>query len=582
MADLDALLDLPPLDLGDDLASMDTTSAAAKPGTPRNSDDGPAPEQTAAIELGRVVSVSGSKVSGILTSRVRSGGENEAALQVGAVVRMPTSGSVVFGMISSLRVQDPSADPEVDSLRFIEIELLGEELLYTEKHPSRPFQRGVSAYPSLGSGIFEATAYDLSRVYARPQSANVRVGSLHQDRSIGAFINTDELLGKHFAVLGTSGSGKSCTVALILRAILDQHPSGHILLLDPHNEYSRAFAERSEVVNTATLQLPYWLLDFEETVEVLVGRDSETQSAERAILKTAIYDAKRKYAGKGDEGKFITVDTPVPYRMQSVLQFIDNEMGRLDKPETSAPYLRLSQRIEALNSDSRFAFMFSGMVVSDDMPEILGRLLRIPVNTKPITIMDMSGVPSEIIEVVVSMLCRTIFSFNLWSERNKAVPVLVVCEEAHRYIPQDESDGFAATRNAIARIAKEGRKYGVSLCLISQRPSELSASVLSQCNTLFALRMSNHADQAFVARALPDTGLGLLESLPALKTQEAIAVGEAVNVPMRLAFADLPEAARPQSGTASFSKGWQDNELGLDHVQATIRRWRHQERNRDS
>lgn len=575
MAELEKLLELESLTL-DLERSADEAEAKLKEQSTQTA------ETPASVELGRVVSVSGSKISGMLTAHVGRGGQQEAALQIGAVVRMPTSGSVVFGMISSLRVQDPSSDPEVDSLRFIEVELLGEELLHTENHGARSFQRGVSAYPSLGSGIFDASAADLSRVYARPQQANVRIGSLHQDRSIGAFITTDELLGKHFAVLGTSGSGKSCSVALILRAILDQHPAGHILLLDPHNEYSRAFAERAEVVNTSTLQLPYWLLDFEETVEVLVARDSESRSAERVILKTAIHDAKRKYAGKSDSAKFITVDTPVPYRMQAVLQFIDTEMGRLDKPETSAPYLRLSQRIEALNADTRFAFMFSGMIVDDDMPEIIGRLLRLPVDSKPITIMDMSGVPSEITEVVVSMLCRTIFSFNLWSERDKAVPVLVVCEEAHRYIPRDEDEGFASTRNAIARIAKEGRKYGVSLCLISQRPSELSASVLSQCNTLFALRMSNQADQIFVARALPDTGLGLLEALPALKTQEAIVVGEAVSVPMRLAFADLPETARPQSGTASFSRGWQDVSTGRKHVEDTIRRWRHQERSNDT
>jgi DNA helicase HerA-like ATPase len=529
------------------------------------------------MELGRAVSVSGSGVTGLL---VPATGATTAAtaLQIGAVVRIPTPGSIVYGMIASMRVDDPSAQRSDGEKRFIEIELLGEELLATDDHPGRSFQRGVSVYPALGSQIEAASREDLSKVYARPMSANVRVGVLHQDRSLGAFVATDELLGKHFAVLGTSGSGKSCTVALVLRAILDQHPAGHIVLLDPHNEYARAFGERAELVDTRSLQLPYWLLDFQETVEVLVGRDSTSQDAERAILKNALMEAKRKYLGDNPEAAFLTVDTPVPYRMQSVLQYIDNSMGRLDKPETSAPYLRLKQRIEALSADSRFSFMFSGMFVSDEMPAILGRLLRLPVDGKPITIVDLSGVPSEIVEVVVSMLCRTIFSFNLWSARERTVPVLLVCEEAHRYVPRDEADTFPSTRQAIARIAKEGRKYGVSLCLISQRPSELSASVLSQCNTLFALRMSNQTDQDFVAKALPDGARGLLAALPALKTQEAIAVGEAVSVPMRLTLNDLVESARPQSGTASFSKGWQESAAAADHVPVTVTRWRRQQR----
>jgi DNA helicase HerA-like ATPase len=529
------------------------------------------------FELGRVVSVAGSGVSVLLEP-----GSGQAAplsaLQVGAVVRIPTPGSVVFGMIASLRIENPSSKPDDIETGFAEVELLGEELLATDDHSARPFQRGVSIYPGLGSITYTATRDDLSRVYARPQQANVRIGALHQDRSLGAYLATDELLGKHFAVLGTSGSGKSCTVALILRAILDQHPAGHIILLDPHNEYARAFGDRAELVNTSTLRLPYWLLDFQETAEILIGRDNANRETERSILKDAMMEAKQQYLGDSPDAAFLTVDTPTPYRMQAVVQFIDNAMGRLDKPETSAPYLKLRQRIDALSTDSRFAFMFSGMFVSDDLPEIIARLFRLPVDGRPITIVDLSGVPSEIVEVVVSMLCRTIFNFNLWSEREKAVPVLLVCEEAHRYVPRDEADAFPSTRQAIARIAKEGRKYGVSLCLISQRPSELSASVLSQCNTLFALRMSNQTDQDFVANALPDGARGLLAALSSLKTQEAIGVGEAVSVPMRLTFADLQESTRPHSGTASFSKGWQESATKPDHVDDTIGRWRRQTR----
>ncbi len=184
--------------------------------------------------------------------------------------------------------------------------------------------------------------------------------------------------------------------------------------------------------------------------------------------------------------------------------------------------------------------------------------------------------PSEILNVVISLLCRLTFDFALWSER--ALPVLLVCEEAHRYVTQDATTGFEATKRALGRIAKEGRKYGVSLCLVSQRPSDLAIGVLSQCNTIFAMRMSNQKDQEFVAGALSESAVGLLDSLPTLRTGEAIAVGEGVSVPMRVRFDTLPEQRRPLSGTASFASAWQSDDKGQEFAAAVIERWRRQRR----
>ena len=292
---------------------------------------------------------------------------------------------------------------------------------------------------------------------------------------------TDDLLGKHFAVLGTSGCGKSCALALILRAVLTEHPNAHVMLLDPHNEYAHAFTDMAELINPMNLQLPYWLLNFEESAAVMTGGQGLESESEQAILKNVITWARKKFMHDQGDTRFMTVDTPVPYRLGDMTRQIDQEMGKLDKPENSIPYLRLMARIESLTSDARFSFMFGGgMMVRDVLPEILARLFRIPVNGKPITIFDLSGVPSEIVDVVVSVLCRMIFDFSLWSVRSKAVPITLVCEEAHRYIPHNDAYGFGPTKQAISRIAKEGRKYGVSLGLVSQRPSELSPSILSR------------------------------------------------------------------------------------------------------
>jgi DNA helicase HerA-like ATPase len=546
-------------------------------------------EQT--TRIGHVISVAGSKVSALLIHAdthgdapvVPGNGNNggtsgtRAAVQVGAIARINTGQSTVFGMISSLRTENPSFPPVADEKHFFEMELLGEAMLDVSTGTEGTFQRGVSVYPGLGAEISTATRGDLERVYARPAASNVRVGSIHQDRTLPAFVTTDHLVGKHFAVLGTSGAGKSCTVALLLRAILDQNANGHIVLLDPHNEYRQSFGERAEYVSPQNMELPYWLLNFEETVELLIGHDGMSQETEVGILKGAILDAKRRYVGENRDTSYITVDTPVPYRMSTLVQFLEKQMGRLDKPETSAPYMRIKDRVETLMADSRYSFMFSGMFIADNMSKILSRVLRIPVNGKPITILDLSGVPSEIVEVLVSMISRMIFDFALWSERGKAVPVLLVCEEAHRYVPKGEA-AFPSARKALARIAKEGRKYGVALCLITQRPSEISPEVLSQCNTLFALRMSNFPDQEFVAKTLPDSAGGLVNALPALRTQEAIVVGEGVNVPVRLTMDNLAEEFRPRSGSAKFAAAWRQDSSPAGFVEATVERWRRQQR----
>lgn len=214
------------------------------------------------------------------------------------------------------------------------------------------------------------------------------------------------------------------------------------------------------------------------------------------------------------------------------------------------------------------------------MSRILSRLLRIPVAGKPLTIVDISGVPSEVVDVVVSVLARLIFDFGVWSGegRNHKAPVLLVCEEAHRYVPRDDSLHFGPSKKAISRIAKEGRKYGIGLCLVSQRPAEISTLALSQCNTMIALRMSNVRDQEFVANALPESAGGLLAALPSLGQQEAIIVGDGVSIAMRMRFDDLPVEKRPASDTAAFSQAWQQDNMGTEFVDLVVEMWRQQKR----
>jgi uncharacterized protein len=527
-----------------------------------------------AVTIGRVVSIRGSVVWGALFDD--DDGTASRAARMGALVSMRGPDSRVFGIVNAL--QRDAGGGQAAERTIFEIQVLGEISTATPQAKAAGFQRGVSSYPPLDAPVTTVSLRDLAAVYARPRVSNVHVGRLRHNRKVPAFVLTDSLLGKHFAVLGTTGSGKSCAVTVILRSILDELPNGHVVLLDPHNEDASAFADRAELLNPSNLQLPYWLLSFEEIAHILIGGSAnETGFAQTAILKDAILRAKQAFAAEAQGEDHLTVDTPSPYRLSDLIAALRDGMGALNKADGSAPYLSLIARIESLRNDRRFAFMFASLAVRDNMRQILAQLLRVPVAGKPITIIDISGVPSEIVDVVVSVLFRLVFELAVWSDRGAGPPVLLVCEEAHRYVPENDIVNFAPTKRVISRIAKEGRKYGVTLCLVSQRPSELSMGSLAQCNTVFALRLTNEHDQAFVARALPENARWLVDSLPSLNTQEAVVVGDGVTVPVHIRFNDLDREHRPSSCNPSFAESWR-NETDQAFLERAINRWRLQTR----
>ncbi|HRY07245.1 MAG TPA: DUF87 domain-containing protein [Hyphomicrobiaceae bacterium] len=532
------------------------------------------------MTIGRIVSVTGAKAIVLLDGRMdASGRKTMHRPEMGTLLAIDTTSSVVLAIVSALSVPVPAQREGENEIWIAELGLVGELWLAPDRS-LRNFNRGVTIYPALGDRVRIASKDELEFAFCGDKSRAVRVGCIRQDSSIPAMIRVDDLLGKHFAILGTTGTGKSCTTALILRSILQEHPAAHIVLLDPHNEYSTAFTEWAEVISPRNMQLPFWLLTFEEIVEVLIP--DNRRKAEIEILQELIPMAKTRYSsgrakdtnvrrGAVDHGRY-TVDTPVPYRISDLVAMIDERMGKLENKKDLAPYRNLKQRIDIITQDSRYAFMFGSLTVYDGMAQVLSRIFRVPVNGKPITILELTGIPTEIVNVVVSVLCRMTFDFALWGEGK--VPVTLVCEEAHRYVPANPSAGFEPCKRAIAKIAKEGRKYGASLCIVTQRPAEIDPTILSQCNTVFALRMSNDRDQEIVTSAISDTGSGLLEFLSALGQREAIAFGDGVSLPVRIKFDELPKSAMPRSSTARFSERWQTSvgdEGFLDHI---VERWR--------
>lgn len=531
--------------------------------------------------IGRIVSVTGSKAIVLLDSqvegRIRSINDHP---EMGTLLAIDTAHTIVLAIVSALSVPVPAQRDGDAEIWIAELGLVG-ELWKNAAGATAKFNRGVTVYPALGDRVRASTKAELEIAFCGDTATSVRVGCIRQDSSIPAMVRVDDLLGKHFAILGTTGTGKSCTTALILRSILEKNPAAHIVLLDPHNEYSTAFGELAEVVSPRNMQLPFWFLNFEEIVEVLIG-DAE-RKAEIEVLQELIPIAKSRYSsGRTTESNKLrrgvidaaryTVDTPVPYRISDLMSLIDERMGKLENKRDLAPYRALKSHIEQISQDGRYGFMFGQLTVYDGMVQVLSRIFRVPVNDKPITILELTGLPSEVVNVVVSVLCRMTFDFALWSEGQ--VPVTLVCEEAHRYVPVNAALGFEPCKRAIAKIAKEGRKYGASLCIVTQRPAEIDPTILSQCNTVFALRMANDKDQAIVQSAVADTGSGLLEFLPSLGQREAIAFGDGMSLPVRIRFDELPKHALPRSSTARFSEKWQKSLGDEGFLEQVVDRWR--------
>ena len=522
--------------------------------------------------IGRVIAVSAAQLIVLLQPHsLDAPASDREPLAMAALVKIRTRGSMVFGMISGLRVPLPTVAAPDEDLKIIEVELIG-ETTYLPTGETEGFRRGVAVFPTLEDPVYLATPEDLAQVYAPPREAAIPVGSIHQNTAVPAFLLVNDLLGKHFSIVGTTGSGKSCAVATILRSVIDKNPHAHVILLDPHCEYAHAFSEEAIVLSPGDgLHLPYWLFNFDELAEIVFGSMHRAEAWK--ILSEAVLSAKLAYLGKTPTDRHCSVDTPMPYRVSDLVRYLDSAMGSLNRPDSVAAYQLVKSRLAALQNDPRFSFMFgNSLTLRDEMSDILAQLFRIPVSGKPITILDLSGVPSEVLNVVVSVICRLTFDFSVWSE--KQMPITIVCEEAHRYAPRDKDAGFEPVKRALSRIAKEGRKYGVSLCVVSQRPSDLAPSLLSECNTLFALRMTSQEDQDIVRGALPEASHGLMKFLPALRNGEAIVVGEGVSMPMRICFTPLPENSRPRSATASFSAAWSRDVDDRSEVEQTVERWR--------
>jgi hypothetical protein len=536
-----------------------------------------APARATRPAIGSVLEIAGSN-SQILLDRnavERLAGDSDPSIamsgQVGSHVKIKIGSIWLVASVRSLRT-DQTTGAIVTAIDFLGE---GDEERLTGRLYN--FRRGVTRYPVPGAEVHPVSSLDMKEMFAADERPHIEVGTVFPTRDIRGALFIDALLGKHFALLGSTGTGKSTSAALILHRICEMAPEGHIVMIDPHGEYSAAFEGNGALYDVSNLAMPYWLMNFEEHCEVFVTSSGSNRQMDADILAKCLLQAKAKNRAADGVSK-LTVDSPIPYLLSDLTNLIQLEMGKLDKAGDSAPYLRLKTKIDEIKADPRYSFMFSGMLVADTMAEFIARVFRLPGAGKPISIIDVSGVPSEITSVVVAVLSRMVFDHAIWSRGEQQRPVLLVCEEAHRYVPNERNADGSSVGRILSRIAKEGRKYGVSLGLITQRPSDLAEGVLSQCGTIIAMRLNNERDQAFVKAAMPEGAKGFLDSIPALRNREAIICGEGVSIPIRVALDTLEEEKRPASSDPLFSELWKKTGGEEESLARTIKRWRSQGR----
>lgn len=568
--------------------------------------------------IGSVQDVAGTTVSVALTNDTATGlsfvnGESYRIGQVGSFVRIPLGYTSLFGIVSQVGAgAAPKNEAEANPWgnQWLTVQLVG------ERGRAGRFERGVSQHPTINDTVHIVTEDDLRAIYGPGDPVDfVAVGHLASAESIPALVNINRLITRHAAVVGTTGAGKSTTVAGLLTALTNpsKYPSARIVVMDIHGEYSRALSDRAVVFRIAadetrgekSLNIPFWALSFDELVKLALG---DLKDQPRAVVADAIVALKReslhRQSRAGVTPTTLTIETPVPFCIHKLWFELHQREHRTVVPQPGAaadevepayvlgpdnnpvqlgdamsvtpPLYRtvkttgpanqrvqwgpdalgIRQQLAVLASklrDPQFAFLFNcgdwcpnlDGSVARDLDKLLAQWIGSP---SPITILDLSGIPSAVLNDLIGALLRIIYDALFWArnlpEGGRERPLFVVLEEAHAYLGRDQA-GSAAT--AVRRIAKEGRKYGVGVMLVSQRPSEIDPTILSQCGTLFAMRLANETDRGQIAGAASDNLKGLFEMLPILRTGEAIVVGEAVSLPIRTLIDPPEKHRRPDS-----------------------------------
>jgi len=540
--------------------------------------------KTSESEIGYVIEVSGDRAVVELTvdTTVPLDGDYYPG-QPGSHVKIPFRDQNIIGIVANIRMLDitPSTRPDQEAASGTISKKVAECLLIGTLSHKGKFNRGVSVYPNVGQKVKMAGLEELKKIFSEFFNQDFSFACLSQAEDQRAFIHVDRFFCRHTAILGTTGSGKSCTVASILQQTIKKYPNTHILVIDLHGEYAAAFPNNTQIIEADKVELPYWLLNFEEFQDLAVDINEFTAHNQITGLRDALLLARQNTdkVEKLGLGNAVTVDSPIFFNLLGMLKQIrdwNTEMvpgaNKPKKGPLNGIFDRFLIRFDSKINDPRFRFMFSPTkyFANASLPQLLKEHLSIDTG-KRMTVIDLSGIPFEAVGVVVSVISRVVYEFNFWNPERRQFPILMVLEEAHNYIPNRPEAKFSAARSAVERLAKEGRKYGIGIMVVSQRPKELSETVISQCNTFIAMRLTNPEDQNYVRRLVPDSLSGLMAMLPSLRTGEALIVGDSVVMPTRVLI-NFPNP-EPKSADVKFSEHWAKGIVGMN-VDRIVKRWR--------
>ncbi|MGF7152016.1 hypothetical protein FHS96_005684 [Sphingomonas zeicaulis] len=446
------------------------------------------------------------------------------------------------------------------------------------------FERGTDTMPTVNAPVFAVDAGMIDRIYAGYAEGDFSLGALSLIPGQAAKINLDAFLTRHAAILGQTGGGKSWTVASVVQKICE-FPQSTIVMFDLHGEYGATFGDCADVISAADLELPYWLMNSEELLGLMVDRSESAAPNQIAKFKELLQAAKESHGENLALGiPKITIDTPVYFDFAALVdrfRALDVQMVQGSIKDIKGPlhgqFTRLLMRIDSRLNDRRYDLIFNPTTyaTSASMDVLFRRLLGETAGArKKVVVIDMSNVPFDVRASAISLILRCLFDFAYWYRRLNRVkyPIAVFADEAHLYLSDRDSNAEAA-RSSAERIAKEGRKYGISLTVISQRPRELSSTILSQCGSFLCLRISNPDDQAYVRNLLPDSVRGITAMFSTLRRGEAILLGDSVMMPTRIRI-DRPEPA-PESDDASFARAWALPPVDID-MPAVLAAWRNQ------
>ena len=555
--------------------------------------------------IGHLIDVQGSLLTASLVEdeqgqapTVTIGDEDILVGQIGSYVAIRQNNVHVIAIVTRMTEQE--------ALSSITIETLGEEVarLPFAKRSARltpigsmsadgQFDRGIGQYPTTGAEVHALGSADVAKMFGAFQSKGYSIGVVASHPTLRACLDPSSLFGRHFAILGQTGSGKSWALATLVQQAVELMPRAHIIILDLHGEYSHikdgkrqyAFKEASvRHVDATELEMPYWLMTCAELTELLVDQSDFSAHNQVAAFRDTLGEL-RLAEGKNLGIKRTTLDTPVWFDLAALRTQIEGLNARVpaktagetkDGPLTGK-FSNFLMRLDSKLNDVRYDFLLKPKVRTDSasLTKLLQDFVGLGAVKAAITVIDLSSVPFDVRPTVAAQIGRLAFEFNYWNPRFREFPILLMCEEAHAYIPRASESQFAGSRKSMERIAKEGRKYGVGLAVVSQRPHEVSETVLSQCGTFICLRITNPDDQGYVRSLVPESEGDLVSVLAGLGRGEALVLGEAVPLPTRLQF-DRPNPT-PNSEDVDFYKQWRDGPTALD-VDDIVKRWRSQER----